>query len=609
VAEEVTSKAASRAWFLGALSIFGIALATSFHGFWGADLRSEVPFESDRAAGRVTTADYQMAIWATSRNARALVSAPLDIFDAEPCYPSPNSLTVYHPLITLGILAIPAQLATGEPIAAFNFALFLNILIAAIAMYLLVADWSGMPAAGIVAGLLYAFADVQIARTFHVHHADNAWLLFAFFFAHRLFERGRWRDALGLGASVALQAGSSFYPLIASAAIGVPLGAWFLWHYRGGVKRVAPVLGAAAIALAGGLFVGLPYVAGEAAGNGAPVLHHYAIWSSFLPGGMRFPGWTALLLALCALVLGRDRALAGIRGDPRAALAIAAVFTALVACGGNHRAVMEGIWGGTVPLFDLPNPYAALESVVPALGALRVTSDLALGVQQVLCILAGLGAAAVLCAVPRGAFPPVAAAMVALAFVETIQPTFLGMADEEPFRGLALRPSEETISFFERLEERGNTGPLLEVPIRVDRGEKDSGSTWKEDLTRDQFATAYHHRRTSSCIGARFQTKARESQRWSRRLLQPGGVEEARASGFTTVVVHHPDDRSERATYANRLRAVARESSGRLQLLASSSSMTAYELSAAPRDPGSEFDPPSDEAGAEAAGPDTVHDS
>jgi hypothetical protein len=553
------------------LAIFLLALVTSFHGFWGGDLRRDVPFPEGRIAGPVTTADYQMTVWATSRNARALLRGPSDIFDAE-------GLTIYHPLITLGLLAIPGQLATGDPVAAFNLALLLKVLLAAIAMYVLVADWTRTPAAGIVAGLLYAFAAVQIGKPFHVHHADNAWLLFALFFARRLFEWGRWSDALALGACSALQMGSSFYPLMAAAAAAAPLCFWLLWHHRGKPRRVLPVFIASAIAAAAAALVLLPYLETEGVHTAERVRQHYAAWSSFLPGRVRFPGWTCLLLALAALVLGRERALAGIRGDPRAALVLAALFTALLAAGGNERAVTGARAGAAAPAIVLPNLYAAFAEILPGLSAVRVVSDLTLGVHQVLCLLAGFGAAAALRFAPRTAFPWATVVLIAIAFVETTRPAFIGLARHPPFQSLVLRPADETLAFFRTLEQQGNRGPLLEVPIRPVGSEGKLELTWKADITRDQFLTAYHHRRTSSCFGARHMARVGGLDRWSRRLLEPAGIEAARREGFTTVVVHHSPGRSFAERYARQIRRLARASEGRLTLLATSESLTAYAL-------------------------------
>ena len=125
--------------------------------------------------------------------------------------------------------------------------------------------------------------------------------------------------------------------------------------------------------------------------------------------------------------------------------------------------------------------------------------------------------------------------------------------DERGRTNLALRPADETLAFFRDLEQKGNRGPLLEVPVRPLGAEGKFERAWRADITRDQFLTAYHHRRTSSCFGARHHKKLGDLDWWSRRLLEPAGIEEARDRGFTTVVVHHPPGRSFPKRYAQRV--------------------------------------------------------
>ena len=66
-----------------------------------------------------------------SRNARALLAQPLDFFAAEPCHPAPDPLAYSDPLLSLGLLAIPAALATDSPVLTYNLALALQAALAA----------------------------------------------------------------------------------------------------------------------------------------------------------------------------------------------------------------------------------------------------------------------------------------------------------------------------------------------------------------------------------------------------------------------------------------------------------------------------------------------
>ena len=96
-------------------------------------------------------------------------------------------------------------------------------------MYALTRDLTGMPAAGIVAGLLYAFHPVKVEDPGHAFGYDTGWTVLALLFARRWFEHGRWRDALALALFAALQVSSSLYPLLCAVVVG------------GSVARVARV--------------------------------------------------------------------------------------------------------------------------------------------------------------------------------------------------------------------------------------------------------------------------------------------------------------------------------------------------------------------------------
>lgn len=565
-------RAARVLWPCFTLALFTAALAATHRGFWGSDLTREVPIPRDRAVGALTAADYRVSVWATSRNARAILEQPTALFDAEPCHPEPGSLTKDHPILTLGLLGVPVWLATGDPVATFNGAHFLQVLIAALAMILLVADWTRSPPAGIAAGLLYGFHGSLLDKPFHLQHTDGAWLLFALFFARRLVEGRRVRDAVGLGAALALQMGSSFYAFLAATFAGLPPAVWLSWRgarqREGRARLAALLLLAGAIAAAGAAYVFTPYL-GRAGAEKAS-RHFFEYWSVFAPGGRVFPGFLCLALAACALALGRRRATPDIGGDPRIPLLLGALCVALVATGGNHRAQMDAFRGnGPVPFVALPNPYLLLRGVVPGLDSVRLVSDLAEGARQMLCVLAGLGAAALLRSAPPRLRPHAAAGLVALAFAASAGPSLPGVAPESPFRGYEIAPREGDLAFFAELASLGNDGPMLEVPVR-------SHDELRVELATQHWLTAYHRRRTSGCFGSRQKRKVAELESWSRRVPAGRSFDFLRGLGFTTVVVHHRD-RAGRS-YLRSVERAARQSQGRLERIASSDTLTAFAL-------------------------------
>jgi hypothetical protein len=569
-------------WAAVGAVVFAAALATAFLGFWGSDLRESVPVPSSmlpddahpkRGMKPVIEADYRLAVWAVGRNAYALLHEPTHLFQAEPCHPTPNALALHHPVIAPAIVAAPADALTGDPVAAFNAAVLLKVAIGFAAMGLLVADWTRSPPAGIVAGLLYAFHPIQVEHPYHLFTSDNAWMLFGLYFARRLFERGRWIDAVGVALSCILQMGASFYPFFAAAITALPLLVWLIWHH--GVKnvRLSRALLVLALVGAGALLLFAPYLGHEGAELSDRGRVFYAPWSTFLPGGSNFPGWVGALLAIAAFALGRRRALAGISGDPRAALVIAALLVAAFATGGNHEARVMVLAGGEPPPFVLPNPFAALARVLPVLQSVRLPGELALAVREIACILAGFGAAAFLRWAPVRWATAAAALLIVLSFAETLRPPFLGLAAAPPFGAFRIRPSDASLAFFDTLAQKGNRGPLLELPL--DR--RNRAYTFRYAPIQ-QLLTAYHHRRTSGCYVSFIPRQVRELASISKRLPEPEALDRVLELGFTTIVIHQDEQLASGREIAEKLRAAALVADGRLVPIATSATMTAYEL-------------------------------
>ena len=116
----------SALWFAAALAVFVICLVTPFSEVWQHDLTEAIPL-FPRDDGPLSTwekdlkpvgyADQQFVTWGVARNARALLTQPTGLFDAEHCYPASNTLALSEPMITLGIAGTPAYLLTRDPVA------------------------------------------------------------------------------------------------------------------------------------------------------------------------------------------------------------------------------------------------------------------------------------------------------------------------------------------------------------------------------------------------------------------------------------------------------------------------------------------------------------
>jgi hypothetical protein len=531
------------AWTVGACLLFGLAIVLQYQqvlrgGLWTSmAVPRPVPEASATLFERADhlwspdlverhrqwqQPDHAFALWIVSRNAYTLLNEPSHLFGEGPCFPFPRPLVLGHPAISQGILAALPYALTGEPIASYNAVMILASFLAALAVYLLVRQWTGSSAAGIAAGLLYAFHGARLSLATYPFKIDLAWLLFAMFFGERYFRKGRWLDALLAAVCIALQLGMSLYASLVCVLVLLPHLIWLLKKHGVARLRPGPVLVALAII---GLSTGLLYAQylelPEATGHR---LRCFATWSGFLPG--RFVGWLVFLFALASLLPGRRE-----NGESsRWALLAACALVLWFATGGNEAAQRIAERAGDPAPFGLPSPYRVLD-LVPGLGLIRGSLFLAIGVHLVLSLLAGLGIARLLRSTPQRWMPAVAAALICVVFVDTLHPELLGGRTPVRFHARELGPSERAArQFFETLEELGNRGPVLEVPYGPPFEIHNEASR--------TLLNAYHHRPTSSCYNSLIPSEVATVRALIDRLPDAGALRELRALGFTTLVVH-----------------------------------------------------------------------
>jgi hypothetical protein len=521
-----------------ALGVFALAFWTLFAPVLAADWTlaaamqrapKELP-EHDQRLHALLSADLHWVTWLVGRNARVLLHDPGSLFDAGVCHPAPRSLTLGEPGIALGLVGLPAALLSGSPVASLNLAVWVVTWVAALAMFLLVRDWTGLAAAGVVAGLVYAFHPVKVHDVAHPYIWDSGWTVLALFFARRLAERGRWRDALGLAASASLQLAGSLYPLLSGAVLGAVLLPWLAARASAAGRRPAPWALATLLCVVSGWLLLHPYL--EAARSG--VLEPRAVqghlpWVHLAPGGLRFPGWLPLLLAAAGLALGRRRCLAPQTWDPRAPLVIASLILLLLATGGNAGDVIVASYEGREPPPELPNPYRWLAALLPGLAVVRAPLTLLGGVLLALALLAGMGSAGLLRCVPARTRGAASAALVALAFVAMLRPAWLGLEPRAAFDPEPVAASAAELAFFQALERQGNAGPLLELPMQA--GNLTARS-------RRVLLSAYHGRPTSACYSSYEPRETQELPQLAARLPEPAARARLAELGFTTLIFH-----------------------------------------------------------------------
>ena len=129
-------------------------------------------------------------------------------------------------------------------------------------MFLLGRELTGSAAAGLVAGLAFAFAPYRIANIPHLQVLSSAWMPFVLFGLHRHFATGRLKPLAGAAAAWLVQNLSCGYYLLFFTPVVFLYIAWELtrhrmWNDRHALMRIGAAI---AIVLAATVPFLLPYV-------------------------------------------------------------------------------------------------------------------------------------------------------------------------------------------------------------------------------------------------------------------------------------------------------------------------------------------------------------
>ncbi|HUU32444.1 MAG TPA: hypothetical protein VMW48_00205 [Vicinamibacterales bacterium] len=341
---------------------------------------------------RLDNADTALTTWIVAWVAHALPRTPLQVFDAPMFHPERRTLAYSEPLLVPGAMAIPLRAAGVSAATTYNLLAMAGFALSAWAMWRLVTDWTGDPAAGAVAGMAFAFNAHLLTRFAHLQALHAEFVPLVLLAVDRVARQRRWRDGVLLGIAITLVGLVSIYQLafVAGATVVALLARRCDW-------REAPVR-ALAVALFGiGLSLALlspmlwqylatSHEAGivrsleETARYGATWRDylatggrlHYALWSAhFFPlSAVLFPGVAVTVLALAGWL------------DPHANR------------GRVRMCVAVGVLGVAMSLGTALPFYEWLYRVVPLLQATRVTARWGVLALTALAMLAGFGVAA-----------------------------------------------------------------------------------------------------------------------------------------------------------------------------------------------------------------------
>jgi hypothetical protein len=378
-----------------------------------------------------------------------------------------------------GIFSLPVGLLFGTT-AAYNFVVFLSLILAAYFAYLLVAHISGDRAAGLVGGVAYAFGAYHLTHLLdHANLISSGWLpAYLLCLLRALDAGGRRRTgwaALAIGALVLLTltdwlyvlfavgltaiiapwhavARRSAVPLAVAAAIGLP---WLLLatplllataaEVRSGITEL-PTLGVVRTYSADLVSWVIPSTRHWLFGELARRVERESS-APFVEGDI-FLGFVPLALALYAAFAARRRAALW--------LAVAAIFFVL-ALGPNLH--VNGAWRFGAEDRAIPLPYLWLYDL-PGLSVARTPVRMSLVVALAVAILGGLGLAALF-----GRWPALGRGRARAALVTALIAILLAeqLTIPYPLRATAVP------DFYHQLAASDEPGAVLEWPISYKR--------------------------------------------------------------------------------------------------------------------------------------------
>src|SRR5262245_64106109 len=156
--------------------------------------------------GRAESHDGRYGLWQAAWVARAIVTDPLHVYDANIFYPHRSTLAFSEPSLLAGVLGLPAYLATRSAYATHNLAVLAFFLLSFVCAYLLGRYLTGDTMAAIALGIAFAFSPYMFARTAQLPMLAIFGLPLSLAAMHALVEKPSGRTALRVAGALLLQA-------------------------------------------------------------------------------------------------------------------------------------------------------------------------------------------------------------------------------------------------------------------------------------------------------------------------------------------------------------------------------------------------------------------
>ncbi|MBN1611228.1 MAG: hypothetical protein JW940_31640 [Polyangiaceae bacterium] len=277
---------------------------------------------------------YTNAMIMGSRVDAVLGRGPLSLYDNYYFAPLPRSIVFNENHFGLSVLFAPFYALTQNPLWAYNLTLLVSLALSVFFTYLLVLHLTRSGYAGIVAGVAFAFCPYALFEIGRIQLVATQWIPASFLFLHRAIERQRPRDSIAFWLCILLQIGTGLYYAMFLVPLLAVAGGVLLARHR---PRLRFFYGFGAAAVGAGIVALLmvyPYFSAREAfdlerslsyassndgklsffANVHPTNRtltgmHHLVRAGAAHDEIAFPGFTALVLLLVAIVVPAWRAL------------------------------------------------------------------------------------------------------------------------------------------------------------------------------------------------------------------------------------------------------------------------------------------------------------
>jgi len=205
--------------------------------------------------------DAYFSMWRLSWIAHQLRSDPVHLFDGNIFYPSKDTLAYSDAVLLQGVVGAPFIWLGAPVVLVYNLHVLATFVLCGFGLFLLARELTGVPAAGLVAGIIFAFAAYRFDHYPHLELLSAQWMPFALLMFHRTLQSGRLGNGLWAGTFAAFQGLSCIYLIVFFATIGVVLVPLLLASSPADARRRAALplaAGAMLCAVVLGLYL-IPY--------------------------------------------------------------------------------------------------------------------------------------------------------------------------------------------------------------------------------------------------------------------------------------------------------------------------------------------------------------